>query len=686
MKNRKIGNILAGILSVAIITVTVFSYSIQGQALGEKKLTLSQVQRLAAAADKDYQRIYNRITLKEIKYESAVKAAQIKQKANSTYSWSPLLNFQLSQQATLAEEYQWQYQPIQLQSEINSLKHQLTDCLYETEKEAALLYLQAYVCQEKIVLLEEQLADLQENLKRNQANRVVGTSTQSQVENTEQSIENTNSSLALQMRTLQTTLEQMSEQINLDVTAGYVLQNPISEVSVQREDLEKIIEHTLENDQSYYEAKLAESAAYLSLTTVEGLMQSKYGSDMESLQIYINQAKNGEEINEEAFKASFDAFLANIDSAWEGEQEILSVKVSKEWFQGSEGSFYLEEDPYALYTAALEYKEALSAKETAQKALTGQVREAYEALITARNTYETAKQRGETLEQDVIREEELSRLGKSMKQEGQETATKQEQYIQCKMECIDALEAYGVQLEEFNRLTCGGLEDLAEGSGVLATEIDDLVEGELLEGAYYSIDYRIEDRIFLFGVQIPENFSVQITAYELYVNGVKIGEKTEIADQIKHLSLDFAKVDKAQVYLYQGEELYSVCEINPYTSRGTLEITGGYQVKSDVEGEGLQKQETLASFSYKTDKDKKITTLHINPRKQHIAYYALTVKGRFLYSEEPVSVDEDYEYISALSNDLNNITVYFYDEQKELLYQGEFDTLHNCIYQKAEEQ
>ncbi len=286
----------------------------------------------------------------------------------------------------------------------------------------------------------------------------------------------------------------------------------------------------------------------------------------------------------------------------------------------------------------------------------------------------------------MIREEEVSRLGKSRKQEGQETATKQEQYSQYKMKCLDALEAYGIQLEEFNRLTCGGLEDLAENSSVLAAEIDELVEGELLEGAYYAIDYRIEDRIFFFGVQIPENFSVQITAYELYVNGVKIGEKTEIADQIKHLSLDFAQVDKAQVYLYQGEELYSVCEINPYTSRGTLEITGGYQVKSGVEGEGLQKQETLASFSYKTDKDQKSTTLHIVPRKHIISYYSLTVNGRFLYSDEPISVDEDYQYISALSNDLNKINVYFYDKQKELLYQGEFDTLHNCIYQKTEEQ
>ena len=51
---------------------------------------------------------------------------------------------------------------------------------------------------------------------------------------------------------------------------------------------------------------------------------------------------------------------------------------------------------------------------------------------------------------------------------------------------------------------------------------------------------------------------MEITDYELYVNETKIGEKTGKADHIKHLSLDFAQVEKAEVYLYKGEELYSV--------------------------------------------------------------------------------------------------------------------------------
>lgn len=677
MKNRKRENLLAGILNAAIIIAVIFSYPIQGQA-AEKQLTLSQTQNLAVAADKNYQRIYNSITMKEIRYTSALKAAQIKQKSDSTYSWSPLLNFELTQQATLDEKYQWKYQPIQLDSEINSLKHQLGDCRHETEKSVALLYMEAYVGQEKIKLLEEQLSSCREDLERNQAKTAVGTGTQQQAENTEQSMENINNSLALQMRTLQTTLEKISEQINLDVTEGYVLQSPVSEEDVQREDLENILEYTLENDQSYYEAKLTESAAYLSLTTVESLMQSQYGTNMEKLQIYVNQAKNGEEVNEEAFKADFKAFLENIDTPWEGEQEILSVKVSKEWFQGMEGSFYLQEDPYALYTAVLEYQEAFMAKEAVKEELTEKVRDGYEELVTVRNAYETAKKAEERLEQDSVREETLHRMGEETEQENEG------EYTQSKMDSLDALEAYGRQREEYNRLTCGALDELKRGE--LTTDIDDMVEEESLEGAYYSIAYRAEERIFLFSVQIPENFSVELTDYELYVNGVKIGEKTEIGKQIKHLTLDFAQAEKTQVYLYQGEELYSVCEIDPYTGKGTLEITGGYRLSSDEGQESVQKKEKLALFSYRTDKEKKLTTLTISPKKQDVAYYALTVNESFLYSEEPVSINEDYQYISVLSNELNNITVNFYNKQKELIYQGEFDTLHNCIYQKVENQ
>lgn len=681
MKDRKVRNILVAILNTAIIMAVVFSYPISGKAAGKKHLTLEQVQKLSIAADKDYQKIYHRITMKEIRYSSALKAAQIKQKSNNSYTWSPLFRFELNEQATLTEEYQWNYQPIQLNSEINSLKHELTDCRYETQKNIALLYLQAYVCQEKIALFEEQLSDAQVELKRSQAKTAVGNGTQEEVESTKQSMESVNNSLALQMRTLQTVLEKISKQINLDVTEGYELENPGLEEKVQREDLESITEYTLENDQSYYEAKLAESAAYLSLTTVESLMQNKFGSSMDKLQVYINLAKSGNEVNAEAFQEDYDSFLEEIDTPWEGEQEILSVKVSKEWFQGTEGSFYLKDDPYALYTAVLEYEEALTAKEEAEEELKEKVRDGYEALVTAKNTYETAKKAEEATVQENVREKTLQRLGENSSEQQKE---KQLPYDECKLESLDALEAYGRVREEYNRLTCNALDKL--NAGELTTNTDDLVETETIEGAYYSIDYRAADRIFVFSVQIPENFSVQLTDYELYVNGVKIGEKTQVGKQLKHLSLDFAQSTKVEVYLYQGEELYSVCEINPYTNRGELEITGGYRLKGDEKAEDTGKGQTLAAFSYKTDKKKKITTLTINPKKQEIAYYALTIGDHFLYSEEPIEVKENYEYIYVLSKEFDKITVNFYNKQKELIYRGKFDTVHNCIYQEAENQ
>lgn len=678
MKNQKRRRIITGILGVAVCTAAVFSCPVQSKAAGEKRLGIEQAQSLAVSSSMDYRRIYNRITLKEIRYESALKAAQLKEKSNHTYQWSPLLNFELPKQASMAEEYQWQYQPIQLQNEINSLKHQLISCQSEAEKETAFLYLQAYVCQEKTELLQEQLKIQQDNLKRSEAKAVSGTGEKS--DGAEQCIEEINNNLAFVMRTLQTTLEKISEQINLDITEGYLLQNPLGELKVSREDLDKIIEYTLENDQSYYETKLEESAAYLSLTTLESLIQSKYKSDMEDLQIYINQAKNGEEINEEALKTTFDIFLKAIDAPWEGEREVLSVEVTKEWFQGTSGSFYLEEDPYALCTAILEYREARNEKEIKEKELTRQVKDGYEALITARNNYETSKKAEESLQQEVCRTEELYRLGKATYDE---VSQKQEEYRQSKMDMLDMLEAYGKQLEEYNCLTCKALEKL--NSGEITADTDELTEPQYLEGAYYSIDYRVEDRIFVFGIQIPENFSVEITDYELYVNGTKIGEKTKKEDHIKHLSLDISQVEKAEVYLYKGEELCSVCEINPYTIRGALEIAGGYRIKGDTV-KVTNKKEKVASYTCKTDKDKKLTTLSIQPSGNEIVYYALTIGDSYLGSEEPILIDKDYQYISILVKELENVTINFYDEQKELLYQGEFNTLHHCIYRRPENQ
>lgn len=682
MKNKKRRRILTGILGVAVGTATVFSCPVLGEAAGEKRLGLEQAQNLSVAADKEYRRIYHRITMKEIRYESALKAAQLKKKSNNTYQWSPLLKFELPKQATMSEEFQWQYQPIQLQSEINSLKHKLTDCQYETEKETAFLYLQAYVCQEKTELLQEQLKLIEKEIKRTQAKAVSGTGTQSEAEDVKLLAEEINSQLALQMRTLQTTLETLSEQINLDITQGYVLQNSIGEFTVSREDLDKIIEYTLENDQTYYETKLAESAAYLSLTTLEGLLQKEYASEMETLQIYINQAKNGEEVNEEALKTAFTTFLETIDAPWKGEQEVLSVEVTKEWFQGTSGSFYLEDEPYALCNAILEYEEALRQKETQEKELTRQIKNGYEALITARNQYETSKKAMEILEQEIIRVEELYRLGKASYQE---VSAQQEQLRQSKMKCLDDLEDYGKELEETNCLTCGAVEKMTYHREDMILPIDELVETTYLEGATYSIDYRVEDRVFVFAIQIPEKFSVDITDYELYVNGTKIGEKTAKTNYIKHLSLDFAQVERAEVYLYQGEQLYTVCEINPYITRDVLKIAGGYQIKKDtVTTEDTR--EKVATFTSKTDKEKKLTTVSIKPTEEAIEYYTLSLGDSYLYSEEPIPIEKDYQYISLLVKELRNVTINFYNEEKELLYQGEFDTLHRCIYKKAQEQ
>lgn len=684
MNNRKKGSIFAGILSIVIITVTIFSYAIPAQAAVKKKLTLTQAQSLAAAENKNYQTIYNKITMKTIRYESAVEAAGLKQSDKSTYRFSPLLEFQLPTQPTLAEEYEWQYKPIQLQSELNFLKHQLAVCEYKVKEQVSIAYIQAYVCQEKQALLEAELTKQQQELKRNQAQAACGSSNYKEVQKSQQIIETINNDLAQQMRLWQAELSKISEQTGLDVTKGYELEYPLSDIELSRDNLEKVIEHILEQEESCYEAKLAESAAYLSLTTVESLMQSKYGAKMDALQIHINQAKTGQEVNETAFKADFDAFLKEIDKSWEGEEEVLFVKVNKEWFQGeTEGSRYLEDDPYALYNAALEYRDALSGKEALQAELTQKVKDDYEALVTAKNAYEEAEKTKEALEEEVVRNQELCRLGKLTYEEAY---LKQQEYFEYSLQLMDSLSAYGQCLQEYDCQTYGGLKLFMGKKNNSAVDMDSIVASQQMEGAYYTIDYRVEDRMFLFSVQIPENFSVGITAYELYVNGVKIGEKTEISQQLKHLSLDFAAVEKAEVYLYEGEELYSICEINPYTSKAALEIQGDYQLKSN---EGSQKNaKKLAVFSCHTDKEKKLTTLTLSPVSgEDIAYYALAAsKDSFLYSQEPISIENDYQYISLLANELEDIIIYFYNKDKELLYQGEFDVLERCIYQKTENQ
>lgn len=673
---KKIKKCIVTVLLTSLIACTVVTQENMLVQAADKTLSLQQAQKVAIAKSSKRVKILNKIELQEIKYSAAVKSIQMKKKNMSTFRWTPLLSFKFPEQPTLADEYEWQYKPLQITSTISSLQHQLLDDQLETKESVSNLYVQIYINQEKIAFLEENLEQAQTTLTRNQARLAVGEATQSDIDKLQQSIDRLTTDISLQKRSFETNKSKLSKLINQDVTTGYTFQNPLQQADIPRNILDNLIQYTLDNDQSYYEAKMDTRLAYTGMNMMESMMRSQYGNKMNNIMPFINQIKAGDSVDSGAFKNAYKQMLDNVDAPWNGTKKNLFIRIKKEWFKGAvDGSRYVEDDPYALYTGALEYMDALKEQNSLQDELTNSVKSGFETLKTAQIAYNDAQKSCDILEQEVEKNTRLNLLGKVSYEE---LSDLQEEYRNQESETLDLLAEYTQLLYSYDRLTCGGITAYLEGTDVdmkAAQGGNSFIAKELEGKAYYYINYRVEDNIFVMGVSIPDNYSLDITDYALYVNDMQIGDVTPIDEELEHLALDLDQVDKAQIFLYDGQELVDVQEIDSSVNQAELPINGGYTL------EHKESVQTVATYIYTLQKTTNTVSMKITPKdSEQIAYYRLTdTDGNAVNGDELIPIDEEFTYLSLLVGDLSGLNIIFYDSQEQELYQGMFNTGSSSI-------
>ena len=120
-----------------------------------------------------------------------------------------------------------------------------------------------------------------------------------------------------------------------------------------------MVDYTLENDQTVYEAQMAASTALMNLESYESLMRNEYGGKFDRIQSFVNIAKNGGDVDYAAFMMAYKEMLTDLDRPWAGSIRILFFRFTKEWFKGEiDGTRYIEDEMYAVYTACMEYANA----------------------------------------------------------------------------------------------------------------------------------------------------------------------------------------------------------------------------------------------------------------------------------------------------------------------------------------
>lgn len=644
------------------------------RAAAMKTLTLSQAVTFAVNNSREYKTTRSKIFLKEAEYEEALKSIALKKKNMSTFRWTPLLSFKFPEKADLADEYEFTYKPLQIQSELSSLKHKLSNIKYGMEEEASKLYADVYTYQELIACKKNQLSDLKEELNKNKARLAIGDALKEDIDAMEGSIEALNSEIALKEREYESSKKELSDLIAIDVTSGYKFTSPYREADISRQRLSYIEEQTLEKSQLYYDARLNTSLALTALNTNYSLMENQYGSKMNYISTYVTMAKKGEEIDTAEFKLNYDRFLTAIDQPWQGKKRILFIRIPKEWFKGAiDGVRYVEDDPYALYTAVLEYQEALKEQAQTEKDIRKQVNSAFEGYITAKNTYQSISDGAKKAYAEMEKGQLKNKVGELTYSEYKDL---RKEYEEMELERLEALKNYTQVLYSFDRLTCGTIKELLneKQTGInLGQGGESFVTEDISDGAYYFINTIVEDNAFEIGIYIPEDCEAKVNQFELWVDETLIGERTQTDSVLRHLTLSVEGTDNVFLRLYCDDEFVAEVEIDVSAYKGELPI--------EVRKESTESVRRVGTISFSENKTTKIASLKITALNgEKISYFRLLKDGKYILSDTPVPIAEEINYLSVIVNDLSELEVELLDENEEKLMSGYISTEDMSVY------
>lgn len=456
---------------------------------------------------------------------------------------------------------------------MTALEHELDMLLYSVEEEIANLYVDAYVQQETIDFTQERLDGLEETLERNRFRIYTGEASSSDVEKMEAELEKLSVEQAEYMRSYETLKEKISDRIGMDITVGWKFEEPFQDVTLKRGDLQGFQNYTLARDPMFYEKKLDVALGLYNLEINEKLVRKKYGRYMYLIDPYMTQIKEGKAFDAEEFENSYDLFLQEIDKKWQGNFRILFIKIPKEWIKGEvDGVRYMKDEPYTLFTLAMEYDRLRIEQESAEKERKETVTSQFEAVITAGSSWKSMEDHVRRQEEELEKNLVLNREGKVTYEE---LAALRQAYEQSQLDTLTAYGEYTKLLNSFDRLTCGGVRQVTEHGSLSLNAVyggDSFLSAEEKEGLRYSIESRVEDYMFVLRISVPEELKKEITHYELWIDGTQIGERTEADQALAHLTLALEDTKKAVIRLYKKDLLVDECEIEPMVSKGELRL------------------------------------------------------------------------------------------------------------------
>ncbi len=670
MRKRWSRRVLPFFLSAALALAAAAGYAPLRARAADPVFTLDMAKQSGLANSRDYEKLEYELNLKEVALVNAVRSVQEKKRDLAAFRWSPLLSFKFPEKPDLAEAYEFQFKPAQAQAQIDTVKHKLTDQVLAVYEEVSNLYVDIVVMQDSIAFNEKRRDELENTLAKNRIRLRAGEATESDIQTMERTLEALESKISNDSLTLEADKKKLSQAVGMDVSTGYRFVNPFVKAEISQSQMESLKDYTLERDQTYYEACLNATTARMSVETNYSLMSGQYGGKMSYIDSYVKQALAGEKVNSTAFKKAYDEFLVAVDKPWAGSIKIWFIRITMEWLKGPlSGTRYVEDEPYALYEAAMEYLDAKAEQDNVREDIIQQVEDAYNNLVKVKNAYRSAVSEVERASRQLDKDQALNSLGELTYEEYKSSL---DDYEDLQNEMYEALSLYSQTLYSFDRLTCGGVTELLRGTDADLNAGEggqSYIEEDLAGKAYYYIEPIVQEEEFRLGINLPDDFETDITHFELWCDGEQIGGRTEIDKTLSHLMLAVDNVSEVKIRFYNDDTFVDDCVIDPSVYSGPLEIVADYRI---VEG---QKQE-IGSYTSETSASTGLAVITLKPdAAEQIGYYRIkTADGKNLAGDSLIPIGRAFQYPSLVLKDMKTLTIEFYGTDRSLKYTGYFDT------------
>jgi len=652
------------VLVIGIILVTVIPVgldSMEVYAAGQRVLTLEQARELAVANSDTIDVLEARLEKKNIAYDQAVKSIELKKKDMSTFRYSPLLNFKFPTKPDMAESYEFTYKPLSIQIEIEEIRHSIADQKIEEYRKVNEQFTKIVGDQEEIAFTQERIDALNRTLSKNKARLKLGQANKSDIDTMEAKVKQLTNELTQTERELESAKKTLSKLIDMDVSTGYEFENPFLDAEIPRDALESLVQYTLDNDQSYFEACKTAVGSKVSVQTYYGLIQSQYkASDVNIIAPYVNRVLNDNTLSKKdtkAFKTAYKQFLSKINEPWTGSYKIrflfFSISIPKELFKGDlDGDRYVEDDPYSLEESALQYQEDRISKEKLESDLTSEVEASYETYIDMRNAYRSYKEQIASNTESLKKDQVLNRIGQMSYED---YASAQESLDDLQNDTRAALEDYSNQLYELDRLTCGGVSSYLSGDGLNTFVVGDgtsNIEPDNANGAYYYFNSIVQQQMFELTIHLPDDFTTTLTDFELWCDGIQIGDRTPINKALRHLTLTTEDVSDVKIIFYNGGKWVCDCDVDPSSISGPLDIITGYTI-TDAD------KTTVGSYSTSINDELGLVTISFKPdEKEKIAFFRLSIDGKYIDGDEKKDVNKPFKYLVLISDSLSDVVCF----------------------------